>query len=309
MTPQAPTASFLDPAALMAIRNLDLRARAIVEGFWHGIHRSPYHGFSVEFTEYRPYTPGDDPRYLDWKLAARTDRFYIKKFEDETNLRCHLVVDQSQSMDFGSRGWTKLDYARTFAATLAYFLSQQGDAAGLLTFDERIREYLPARHRQGHLHRLMLALEKPAAGVNTDLATPLERIAELTRKRGMTVLISDLLAPAETLEKPLSLLTTSGHEVIVFQLMDPAERSFEFANPSRFLDLETGRDLFLDPALARPEYVRKLSEHLEALRGICQRLGASLVQLDTAHPLELALFDFLRSRASRGKLVRRKEAA
>jgi uncharacterized protein (DUF58 family) len=293
----------------MTIRNLELRARTIVEGFWHGLHRSPYHGFSVEFTEYRPYTPGDDPRYLDWKLAARTDRFYIKKFEDETNLRCHLVVDQSQSMDFGSKGWTKLDYARTFAATLAYFLSQQGDAAGLLTFDERIREYLPARHRQGHLHRLMLALEKPAAGVNTDLATPLERIAELTRKRGMIVLISDLLAPAETLEKPLSLLTTSGHEVIVFQLMDPAERSFEFANPSRFLDLETGRDLFIDPALARPEYLRKLSEHLEAVRGICQRLGASLVQLDTAHPLELALFDFLRSRAGRGKLVRRREAA
>src|SRR5215207_5299739 len=200
--------SFLDPAALMAIRNLELRARTVVEGFWHGIHRSPYHGFSVEFTEYRPYAPGDDPRYLDWKLAARTDRYYIKKFEDETNLRCHLVVDQSRSMMFGSKQWTKLDYARTLAATLAFFLNQQGDAAGLLTFDERIREYLPARHRPGHMHRLMLALEKSAEGVTTDLATPLNRIAELTQKRGMVVLISDLLAPSASLEKPLSLLTS-----------------------------------------------------------------------------------------------------
>jgi uncharacterized protein (DUF58 family) len=309
MATPAPVTSFLDPAALMAIRNLDLRARAIVEGFWHGIHRSPYHGFSVEFTEYRPYAPGDDPRYLDWKLAARTDRYYIKKFEDETNLRCYLLVDQSRSMMFGSKRWTKLDYARTLAATLAYFLTQQGDAAGLLTFDEQIREYLPARHRPGHMHRLMLALEKPAAGVTTDLATPLNRIAELTQKRGMIVLISDLLAPSGALERPLSLLTTSGHEVIVFQVLDPAELTFEFADPSRFLDLETGRDLFLDPRLARPEYLRKFNEHMEAVRGICQRLGTTLVQLDTTRPLELALFDFLKGRASRGKFVRRKEAA
>src|SRR5688572_4304436 len=250
MTSPVPATSFPDPAALMAIRNLDLRARTIVEGFWHGIHRSPYHGFSVEFTEYRAYSPGDDPRYLDWKLAARTDRYYIKKFEDETNLRCHLVVDQSRSMMFGSKQWTKLDYARTLAATLAYFLNQQGDAAGLLTFDEQIREYLRARDRRGHMHRLMLALEQPAAGVKTDLVTPLNRIAELTQKRGMIVLSSDLLAPSESLERPLSLLTTSGHEVIVFQVLDPAELAFDFADPARLLDLETGRDLFLDPGLA-----------------------------------------------------------
>lgn len=309
MAATAPTTSFLDPSALMAIRNLDLRARAIVEGFWHGIHRSPYHGFSVEFTEYRPYSPGDDPRYLDWKLAARTDRYYIKKFEDETNLRCHLLVDQSRSMGFGSKGWTKLDYARTLAATLAYFLTQQGDAAGLLTFDERIRDYLPARNRPGHLHRLMLALENPEAGANTDLVTPLNRIAELMQKRGMVVLISDLLTPADALEKPLSLLTTSGHEVIVFQLLDPLELTFEFADPSRFFDLETGRDLFLDPRLARPEYLRRFQEHLAAMEGVCQRLGISRVQIETSQPLELALFDFLRARASRGKLIRRREAA
>lgn len=309
MVASAPTTNFLDPSALMAIRNLDLRARAIVEGFWHGIHRSPYHGFSVEFTEYRPYAPGDDPRYLDWKLAARTDRYYIKKFEDETNLRCHLLVDHSRSMGFGSKGWTKLDYARTLAATLAYFLSHQGDAAGLLSFDERIREYLPARNRPGHLHRLMLALENPAAGAGTDLITPLNRIAELTQKRGMIVLISDLLAPVDALEKPLSLLTTSGHEVIVFQVLDPAELTFSFDDPSRFEDLETGRDLFLDPRQARADYLARFRDHLTAVELVCQRLGITRVQLDTAQPLELALFDFLRARASRGKLIRRKGAA
>src|SRR5215207_1318831 len=168
-SPALASAKLIDPAALMTIRSLELRARVVVQGFWTGMHRSPYHGFSVEFTEYRQYTPGDDPRYLDWRLYARTDRYYIKRFEDETNLRCFLLVDNSKSMTFGSTGYTKAEYANTLAATLAYFLHQQGDAIGLLTFDEQIREYLPARHRPGHLRHLMLALEKPAVGMATDL--------------------------------------------------------------------------------------------------------------------------------------------
>src|SRR5215467_9074658 len=156
--------SLIDPHTLMSIKDLELRARVVVQGFWHGLHRSPYHGFSVEFSEYRRYSPGDDPRYLDWRLYARSDRYYIKKFEDETNLRCHLVVDQSRSMNYGSVGYTKSQYANTLAATLAYFLSLQGDAVGLLTFDDKIRDYLPARHRPGHLRHLMLRLEREADG-------------------------------------------------------------------------------------------------------------------------------------------------
>ena len=307
--PSAAASSFLDPAALMSIRNLELRARSVVEGFWHGLHRSPYHGFSVEFTEYRPYTPGDDPRYLDWKLVGRTDRYFIKKFEDETNLRCHLLVDNSRSMTFGSRGYSKTDYARTLAATLAWFLSHQGDATGLLTFDESVREYLPARHRPGHLRQLMLALEKPASGAATDLVAPLRRMAELVRKRGLIVLISDLLAPPETLEAPLALLTAARHEVVVFQVLDPAELDFNFNTAARFQDLESGRDLFLEPSLARGDYQRRLGEHLAAVRAICQRLGVSHVQISTAQPLEMALFDFLKVRADRGKMVRRRTAA
>jgi uncharacterized protein (DUF58 family) len=301
--------NFLDPAALMSIRNLELRARTVVEGFWHGLHRSPYHGFSVEFTEYRPYTPGDDPRYLDWRLVARTDRFFIKKFEDETNLRCHLLVDSSRSMTFGSRGYAKVDYARTLAATLAWFLAQQGDATGLLTFDGAVREYLPARHRPGHLRQLMLALEKPAEGRATDLVAPLRRIVELVRKRGLIVLISDLLAPAADLDAPLAMLTACGHEVIVFQVLDPAEIAFDFSTASRFEDLETGRDLFIEPSLARKNYRARLDAHLSAVRAMCLRLGITHAQLSTAQPLELALFDFLKARAHRGKIVRRKGGA
>jgi uncharacterized protein (DUF58 family) len=263
----------------------------------------------VEFTEYRPYTPGDDPRYLDWRLVARTDRYFIKKFEDETNLRCHLLVDASRSMTFGSLGYTKADYARTLAATLAYFLSQQGDATGLLTFDDRVREYLPARHRPGHLRHLMLSLEKPFEGNATDLAAPLQRIAELTQKRGLVVLISDLLAPIDSLEAPLSLLTAARHEVIVFQVLDPAEITFDFDSASRFLDLESGRDLYIDPALARAGYTRRLEQHLAAARTVCERLGITHVQLSSVQPLELALFDFLKARANRGKIVRRRNAA
>jgi uncharacterized protein (DUF58 family) len=300
--------TLLDPAALMAIRNLELRARAVVEGFWHGLHRSPYHGFSVEFTEYRPYAPGDDPRYLDWKLVGRTDRYFIKKFEDETNLRCHLLVDNSRSMTFGSRGYTKAAYANTFAATLAYFLSQQGDAVGLMTFDENVREYLPARNRPGHLRHLMLALEKPPGGAATDLVAPLKRMAELVRKRGMIVLISDLLAPVEALETSLALLTASGHEVLLFHLLDPAELTFDFKSAARFLDLETGRDLFLEPSLARAEYTRRLEAHLGAVRVACERLGIAHRRLVSDQPLETALFDFLKSRGERGKTVRRRGA-
>jgi uncharacterized protein (DUF58 family) len=297
----APASKLISPQTLMAIKNLELRARIVVEGFWHGIHRSPYHGFSVEFTEYRQYSPGDDPRYLDWRLFARSDRYYIKKFEDETNLRCFLLVDHSRSMDFGSVGYTKSQYANTIAATLAYFLHQQGDAVGLLTFDEQIREYLPARNRIGHLRRLMLQLEQATAGTATDLVAPLKRIVEIVRKRSLMVLISDFLAPIEALEKNLTTLTASGHEVMLFQVLDPAELTFQFDRAVMFHDVESGRDLFIDPATARKEYLQRLNTHNEAVRATCQRLGAGCRSFSTDRALELAMFDFLRERHQRSK--------
>lgn len=297
--------SLISPKALMSIRNLELRARVVVEGFWNGLHRSPYHGFSVEFTEYRQYAEGDDPRYVDWRVFARSDRYFIKKFEDETNLRCYLLADNSRSMSFGSVGYSKAQYAATLAATLAYFLYLQGDAVGLLTFDEEIREYLPARHRTGHLRQLMLALERPAVGHATDLASPLKRIVEVVRKRGLIALISDFLAPTEQLDRELTALAACGHEIVVFQVLDPAELTFNFDSAAMFEDIESGRTLFIDPGAARKEYLRKLEAHCSALQASCQRLGIACQRIATDRPLELALFDFLRERMQRTRGAKR----
>lgn len=298
-------ASFIDPQTLMRIKSLQLRARIVVQGFLSGLHRSPHHGFSVEFSEYRQYTPGDDPRYLDWRLYARTDRYYIKRFEDETNLRCHLLVDLSRSMGYGSVGYTKVEYARTAAATLAYFLSTQRDAVGLVTFDEAIADYLPARYRPGHLHRIMMALERAVAGKSTDVSAPLEQVANTVRKRGMVVLVSDLLAPAEALRTRLSYLRSQGHEVILMRVLDPAELEFGFDKPATFVDMESGRDLYVDPQSARTGYKSRFTRHAEGIEQVCRELGVTLHRLTTSQPLELALFDFLQSRLHGGREVRR----
>ena len=331
-------ASYIDPAALMRIKNLQLRAKAVVEGFLSGLHRSPYHGFSVEFSEYRQYSPGDDPRYLDWRLFARSDRYYLKRYEEETNLRCYLLVDLSRSMGFGStrtvarpsgsglrshagtgplpdgRGtetvsYNKAEYAKTVAATIAYFLTLQRDAVGLITFDQTIREYLPARYRSGHLHRLMMCLEHQVAGTETDLGLPLEQVARTTRKRGLVVLLSDLLAPVESLETKLGYLRSQGHEVVVIRVLDPAEVSFTFQDEAMFFDLESGRELYVDPQAARVEYQRRFREHAAELSRACSSLGVDLYDLTTDQPLDLALFDLINSRIRRGRVVARRRQA
>ncbi|MBW3596405.1 MAG: DUF58 domain-containing protein [Planctomycetes bacterium] len=297
--------NFIDPAALMRIKSLEMRAKVVVEGFFNGLHRSPFHGFSVEFSEYRQYTAGDDPRYLDWKLYARSDRCYIKQFEDETNLRCYLVADRSRSMAYGSQGFTKSDYAATLAATLGYFLTRQRDSVGLLTFDEDVVELIGARYRPGHLHRLMLALERETAGTATDLAAPLERIAQRVQKRGVIVLISDLLAPIDALERNLGYLRTRGHEVIVYRVLDPAEIDFRFDAPAMFRDLESGREVYIDPEATRQDYLRRFGEHSAAIEKTCANLGIDLHQFAIDRPLELSLFDYLHSRQRRGRQVMR----
>ena len=301
---------YVDPATLMQLRSLEVRARHVVQGFMTGLNRSPYHGFSVEFTEYRQYTQGDDLRHLDWKLFARTDRYYIKRFEDETNLRCLLLLDSSKSMNFGSAGYTKFDYARTLAATFAYFLSMQRDAVGLATFATEIEDFIPPRYRSGHLRRLLVSLEKHAEGTATHLARPLEQIAERLNKRGMLVLISDLLAPLETLEQSLGSLSVRGQDVLVFHVLDPEELRFQFQAPEMFVDLETDRRLYVDPASIRKEYLSRFGEHLSAIQGICSRLGLVYQQLITDSPLEMALPEVIRMRMqsrgnSRTRIARR----
>ncbi|MCO6456431.1 MAG: DUF58 domain-containing protein [Pirellulaceae bacterium] len=301
----AGSAARIDPGTLMRIKNLQLRAKIVVEGFYNGLHRSPFHGFSVEFSEYRQYLPGDDLRYLDWRLYARSDRYYIKRFEDETNRRCYLLVDLSRSMGYGSLEYTKADYARTLAATFAYYLTLQRDSVGLLTFDRRVSQFHAARHRPGHLHRLLVSLERAVEGDDTDLHAPLEQISTLIRKRGLIILISDLLAATDTLQTNLGYLRSRGHEVMLLRVLDPAEVDFPFQQASTFEDLETGRHLYVDPAVARAEYRRKFDEHDQQLRTLCSELGVDYAWMRTDQPLELALFELLSVQLRTGRQLLR----
>jgi uncharacterized protein (DUF58 family) len=304
-----PPQSLIDPRTLMRIKSLELRARAAVEGFIKGIHRSTFHGFSVEFSEYRQYTPGDDPRYLDWRLYARTDRYFIKRFEDETNLRCHIVLDTSRSMGFRSLNYSKSEYARTAAATLAYFLTLQRDAVGLLTFEDRITSHLPPRHRPGQLRHLLAMLDQEPDGRATDLAKPLEEIAATIKKRGLIVLLSDLLAPADALRSRLGYLRSRGHEVIVLRILDPAELAFTFDVPAMFHDLESGREVYIDPAAARASYLNRFAAHAAEIEHACIDMAIDFRSITTDSPLELILFNFLKARLhGRGKSSRRDAA-
>ncbi len=288
--------TYIDPAALMRVKSLELRARMVMEGFWKGLHRSPYHGFSVEFSEYRPYAHGDDPRFIDWKVMARSDRAFIKKFEDETNLRAHLLLDRSRSMIYGSGTYSKADYAATFAATLAYFLMGQNDAVGLTTFDRHVDEHIPARNRPGQLRHLMRQLEKAPAGEGTDLGAAMKGLHELIRKRSLVVLMSDLLAPLGDLEKQIGYFAAGGHQIAVYQFLDPREIDFEFSKATHFRDSESSRDLFIDPAAARPDYLERFNAHLAAIRQLCGRHGVNYRLVSTIEPLEQVLFEFVTHR-------------
>ena len=257
---KADATASIDPLAVMRIKDLVLRAKAVVEGFYNGLHRSPFHGFSVEFSEYRPYSTGDDLRSLDWKLFARTDRYYIKKFEDETNRRCYLILDQSRSMGFGSLDYSKIDYAKTLVATFAYYLTLQRDSVGLMTFDEGVGEFISARQREGHFRQMMVALSRPVAGSGTDLSKPLMQIAALVRRRGLIVLVSDMLAPVDELRTNLAYLRSRGHEVVIIRVVDPAELMLKLKAPSMVVDMETQREIYLDPEAANQAYTQQFSE-------------------------------------------------
>lgn len=285
----------VDPLAVMRIKNLQLRAKAVVEGFYNGLHRSPFHGFSVEFSEYRPYTIGDDLRGLDWKLYARTDRYYIKKFEDETNRRCYLVLDQSKSMGFGSLEHDKIDYARTLVATLAYYLTLQRDSVGLMTFDHQVGDFISAHNRQGHLRQMMVALSRPVAGTGTDLDQPLREIAALVRRRGLVVIVSDMLASIDTLQTNLACLRSRGHQVMILRVLDPGEVTLQLESPSMVVDMESGREIYLDPASAKASYQAKFDEHRRELQGICDALGVDLYEMRTDEALEQSLFHLINS--------------
>ena len=291
---------FLDPAVISRLGTMELKARTVVEGFLSGLHRSPYKGFSVEFAEYRQYLPGDDLSTLDWKVYARTDRHYVKKFEEETNLECHILLDQSASMGYrGAAPMTKLEYGSVLAGALAFLMNRQRDATGLIAFDETMRFRLPAAARPGHLHALLLALERLEPGARSNVGRPLHQLAEALLKRSLVVLISDLLDEPEPAIKGLRHLKHRGTDVVVFQLLDPHELTFPFRGASKFRDLETAQEVVAEPSKARKDYLRELAgltlRYDRELRGA----GIDYVQLDTSQPLDFALLTYLAARSRR----------
>ena len=291
---------WIDLKTLMAVRNLQWRAQKVVDGFQTGLHRSPKHGFSVEFSEYRPYSLGDDPKTIDWKLYARSDRYYQKRFEDETNRRCYLVIDQSKSMQYGSIEYTKYEYARTLIATLGLFLLRQRDAVGAVTFDERVTDWLTARFRTGQFQRILSMLSKPCAGQATDLIAPLEQIAQLVQHRSLIVIVSDLMVCPDALKAPLAFLRARRHEVVLLRVLDPMELSFHHEKPVLVRDVESGEERFVDPAMVAESYQRNFQKHRSELSDILTPLGIPCVDFQTTDPMELILSTFLSMREAVG---------
>jgi uncharacterized protein (DUF58 family) len=299
-TPTVRDLRFLDPAVIARLGTMELKARTVVEGFLSGLHRSPYKGFSVEFAEYRQYLPGDDLSTLDWKVYARSDRHYVKKFEEETNLECHLLLDVSASMAYrGAAAMSKLEYGSVLAASLAFLMNRQRDATGLIAFDDRMVFRLPAGARPGHLHALLLALERLQPGKRSNVGRPLHQLAEALLKRSLVVLISDLLDDPEPVIKGLRHLKFRGTDVVVFQLLDPDELTFPFRGASRFKDLESAEEVVAEPASSRTAYLRELASLTLHYDRELRSAGIDYVQLDTSQPLDFALLTYLAARARR----------
>jgi uncharacterized protein (DUF58 family) len=287
---------FLHPEAIGRISRLDLRARHIVEGFLSGTHRSPYFGQSVEFLQHREYTPGDDLRHVDWKVWAKQDRYYVKQFEEDTNLRATLLVDVSGSMQYGSGAMNKYEYGCTVAVSLAYLLLRQQDAVGSIAFDESIRAKVPQRTRRSHLNSIVQALSASEPREKTDMQPILRAAAETYPRRGLMILVSDLLVDRAGLFKGLKLLRQHGHDVIVFHVMDDEELDFPFTGPTRFEGLELPQNLSCNPRALRAGYLDALGVYLDEVRRGCAQGEVDYVLLRTSQPLDAALAAFLSNR-------------
>lgn len=289
-------ARYLDPAVVARLGTIDLKARAIVEGFLTGLHRSPYKGFSVEFAEYRQYLPGDDLATLDWKVFARSDRHFVKKYEEETNLTCHMLIDVSRSMGYGSGPVTKLQYASYLTGALAYLMHRQRDAFGLIAFDDAISALVPASARGGQLRGVLLALERLTIGHRTNVAKPLNDLATAVRKRGMVVLVSDLLDEPQRVLDGLKHFRYRGTDVIVFHVLDPYELQFPFEQAARFKDMESDDEVMAVPGAVRADYLARMQGLIAFYRRELQLAGIDYCLLDTSQPLELGLMSYLMTR-------------
>lgn len=287
----------LDPHFVSKLARLDLTARLVVEGFLTGLHRSPYHGFSVEFAEHRQYMPGDPLRHLDWKVLAKSDRKYIKQYEEETNLRAMLLVDTSASMGYGSHGITKLDYSRQLGAALAYLMLRQNDAVGMFAFASGQGEQIPPRSTMGHMRPLLLLLERLTPGGTTNFAASLHSLAERMTQRGLVVILSDLLDEPDRIEQAIHHFRHRKHEVLVFHVLDPQEVSFNFEREAVYVDMESGERVTTRPQELRSDYRARVGEWRDRIRQYCIEKNAGYVPLTTDQPYDRALLEYLSKRA------------
>ena len=292
---------YMDPQTINKIENLSLRARLVVEGFIIGMHRSPYHGFSVEFSEHRPYGYGDEIKYIDWKLWGKTDRFYIKQFEEETNLKCHIILDKSSSMDFSSTNISKFDYSRSLAAALTYLMIKQQDATGLTTFDEKIDVSITPKSKISHLNLLLKTMHNSKPGGETNISLLLHTLAESIQKRGLIILISDLLDNQEDIVKGLRHFRYKGHEVIIFHIIDPKEKDLNYNENINFIDLENDNNIITDSRLIREKYNKVFKNFCDYYDMQCSKNKIDYIPISTNDSLDKSLMQYLIKRSQIGK--------
>jgi uncharacterized protein (DUF58 family) len=293
--------SSLDPSALARFGRLELLARLVVEGVMSGLHRSPFKGFSVEFAEHRQYGPGDEIRHIDWRTYGKTDRYYVKEYEEETNLKAYLVLDTSGSMGYAGRTASKLEHARQTAAALAYLMIQQRDAIGLVTFDADLRTMIPPRAAPGHFSVLCKAMEGGSPGGEAPLGVILESLAARIRRRGFVIILSDGFDRTDAVQRALKHLRHRHHEVLFLHVLAPEEEEFPFRHPARFRNLERPEEApRIDPAALRAAYLSRFRAHCEAIRECCLAIRADYHKVSTALPVERTLLDYLATRTRRG---------
>jgi uncharacterized protein (DUF58 family) len=291
---------FLDPDVLTGISGLDLIARTVVDGFVAGLHRSPDFGFSQEFAEYRAYTPGDDLRHVDWNVFARTERAYLKRYRGETNSLLTVLLDASQSMEYASHAVNKMDYARYVAASLFYLaIHNQRDAAGLIVFDDEVRNYIRPSTRQGQLARLLSGLELAEPRARTDFGKPMRHFQEFLRRRGLVVIVSDFYESPESIVRTIEPLRFHGNEVVLFHVLDPQEIRPLLGEPSIFVDMETKQQMEVTPDYAKKEYRGKMNAHIAELGERSRGAGMDYFLLETDRPLDAALREYLAIRHGR----------
>ena len=284
---------YLQPETVSRLASLDLIARLVVEGFITGLHRSPYHGFSVEFSEYRPYMSGDPLKNIDWKVLARTERYYVKRFEEETNLKSYILLDASGSMGYSSEKISKFQYACYLSAALAYLMLMQRDAVGLVTFSERLQSYLPPRSVMSYLNQLLKEIDHTETGGKTEIAVTFHDLAERIKRRGLVIVLSDLMDDPDSVLSALKHFRHRKHEVIVMHILDPIEKTLNFNRDTEFIDLETGEKLQTQPWQIRDTYRVLMDTFQNRFKKECRQHRIDYVMMDTSQAFDRALFNYL----------------